>query len=175
MSLPQAMAGAADDIASSDKAGPGPGLSEREAARGLAADAVGLGGRTARSRDRAHDGKLNPVVVRDFERARAAAIEADRNPLWGPDHVEQQRDIGGAAFDRDADRAQRRRPADRHADHGPHLGDRTTIALADEFGTPFSYFLSMISAQTRSVYARENRFALRQRGPSGAVRNYSGQ
>jgi hypothetical protein len=168
--------------------------------------AVELLGR-AIARIEAHDDKLNAVVVRDFERARAAAIEADRalargergpllgvpmtvkecanvaglpttwgipgteripvtedavavtrlksagavvlgktnvprmladmqsynaiygttnnswdNPLWGPDHVEQQRDIGGAAFDRDADRAQRRRPADRHADHRPPSG-----------------------------------------------------
>jgi amidase len=39
--------------------------------------AVELLGR-AIARIEAHDDKLNAVVVRDFERARAAAIEADR-------------------------------------------------------------------------------------------------
>ena len=81
MSLPQAMAGAADDVAGSDKGGQ---AMDYRSARELAAllqtrqvSAVELLDR-AITRIEAHDGKLNAVVVRDFERARAAAIEADR-------------------------------------------------------------------------------------------------
>ncbi len=80
MSLPQAMAGAAD-VAGSDKGGQ---AMDYRSARELAAllqtrqvSAVELLDR-AIARIEAHDDKLNAVVVRDFERARAAAIEADR-------------------------------------------------------------------------------------------------
>jgi amidase len=81
MSLPQAMAGAADDSANIDKAGQ---AMDYRSASELAAllqarqvSAVELLDR-AIARIEAHDDKLNAVVVRDFERARAAAIEADR-------------------------------------------------------------------------------------------------
>ena len=81
MSLPQATAGAADDAAGSDKAAQ---ALDYRSARELAAllqrrqvSAVELLDR-AIARIEAHDGKLNAVVVRDFERARAAAMEADR-------------------------------------------------------------------------------------------------
>ena len=81
MSLPQAMAGAADDVAGSDKGGQ---AMDYRSARELAAllqtrqvSAVELLDR-AIARIEAHDDKLNAVVVRDFERARAAAMEADR-------------------------------------------------------------------------------------------------
>lgn len=81
MSLPQAMAGAADDVASSNKGGQ---AMDYRSARELAVllqtrqvSAVELLDR-AIARIEADDDKLNAVVVRDFERARAAAIEADR-------------------------------------------------------------------------------------------------
>jgi amidase len=55
------------------------------------------------SRIEAHDGALNAVVVRDFERARAAATEADRalargerRPLLGvPMTVKECNDVAG--------------------------------------------------------------------------------
>jgi len=81
MSLPQAMAGAADGKASRDKGGQ---ALDYRSARELVdllqtrqVSAVELLDR-AIARIEAHDGKLNAVVVRDFERARAAAFEADR-------------------------------------------------------------------------------------------------
>ena len=106
MSLPQAMAGAADDVASSDKTGQ---AMDYRSAKELAAllqtrqvSAVELLDR-AIARIEAHDDKLNAVVVRDFERARAAAIEADRalargerGPLLGvPMTVKEAYNVAG--------------------------------------------------------------------------------
>ena len=85
-SLPQGMAGAADQATSSDK---GAKAMDYQHAKQLIAllqsrqvSAVELTDR-AIARIEAHDGKLNAVVVRDFERARAAAIEADRRLARG--------------------------------------------------------------------------------------------
>lgn len=81
MSLPQGVTRAADDTASSKK---GSLALDYRTAKDLVAllqarqvSAVELLDRTI-ARIEAHDGKLNAVVVRDFERARAAAAEADR-------------------------------------------------------------------------------------------------
>jgi amidase len=81
MSLPQAIAGTADDVTSNDK---GDKAMDYRTAKELAAllrakqvSAVELTDR-AIARIETHDGKLNAVVVRDFDRARAAAIEADK-------------------------------------------------------------------------------------------------
>src|SRR5262245_13816171 len=106
MSLPQAMAGAADGIASRDKGGQ---ALDYRSARELVdllqtrqVSAVELLDR-AIARIEAHDGKLNAVVVRDFERARAAAFEADRalargehSPLLGvPMTVKEAFNVAG--------------------------------------------------------------------------------
>jgi amidase len=106
MSLPQAMAGAADDVASGDKGGQ---VMDYRSARELAAllqtrqvSGVELLDR-AIARIEAHDDKLNAVVVRDFERARAAAFEADRalargerSPLLGvPMTVKECANVAG--------------------------------------------------------------------------------
>ena len=84
--LPEGMAGAADQATSSDK---GAKAMDYQHAKQLIAllqsrqvSAVELTDR-AIARIEAHDGKLNAVVVRDFERARAAAIEADRRLARG--------------------------------------------------------------------------------------------
>jgi amidase len=81
MSLPQGFGRAADDAASSDKADL---AVDYQTAENLVAllqarqvSAIELVDR-AIARIEAHDGKLNAVVVRDFDRARAAAAEADR-------------------------------------------------------------------------------------------------
>jgi amidase len=81
MSLPQAMAGGTDQATSSDK---GAKAMDYQSAKELSAllrakrvTAVELTDR-AIARIEAYDGKLNAVVVRDFEGARAAAIEADK-------------------------------------------------------------------------------------------------
>src|SRR5712671_3681385 len=81
MSLPREVVRAADDAARNSKEGL---AVDYRAATDLIAllqtrqvSAVELLDR-AIARIEAHDGKLNAVVVRDFERARAAAIEADR-------------------------------------------------------------------------------------------------
>src|SRR5882762_6254679 len=81
MSLPREVVRAADDAARNSKEGL---AVDYRAATDLIAllqtrqvSAVELLDR-AIARIEAHDGKLNAVVVRDFERARAVAIEADR-------------------------------------------------------------------------------------------------
>src|SRR6266404_8388866 len=81
MSLPREVVRAADDAARNSKEGL---AVDYRAAKDLIAllqtrqvSAVELLDR-AIARIEAHDGKLNAVVVRDFERARAAAAEADR-------------------------------------------------------------------------------------------------
>jgi amidase len=104
VSLPQAIAGTADQPTSS-----GPKAMGYESAKELVAllrakrvSAVELTNR-AIARIEAHDGKLNAVVVRDFERARAAAIEADKalargegGPLLGlPMTVKECADVAG--------------------------------------------------------------------------------
>jgi amidase len=108
MSLPQAMAGAADDIASSDKGGQ---ALDYRSARELAdllqtrqVSAVELLDR-AIARIEARDGKLNAVVVRDFDRAKVAAVEADKvlargekRPLLGvPMTVKESFNVAGLA------------------------------------------------------------------------------
>src|SRR5580693_8135937 len=91
--LPEGMAGAADQATSSDKGAKAMDYQNAKQLIGLLqsrqVSAVELTDR-AIARIEAHDGKLNAVVVRDFERARAAAIEADgrlargeRAPLLG--------------------------------------------------------------------------------------------
>jgi amidase len=81
ISLPQAMAGGTDQAKSGDT---GAKALDYQSAKELSAllrakqlSAVELADR-AIARIEAYDGKLNAVVVRDFERARAAAIEADK-------------------------------------------------------------------------------------------------
>lgn len=81
MSLPLGLARAADDTASSNKADP---AVDYRTAKELVAllqarqlSATELVDR-AIARIEAHDGELNAVVVRDFDRARIAAAEADR-------------------------------------------------------------------------------------------------
>ncbi len=81
MSLPQGFVRAADDTASSNKADL---AVDCQTAKELVAllqsrqvSATELVDR-AIARIEAHDGKLNAVVVRDFDRARVAAAEADR-------------------------------------------------------------------------------------------------
>jgi amidase len=106
MSLPLDATRAADDGASSNKRG---SALDFQTAKNLVAQlqarqvsAVELLDR-AIARIEAHDGKLNAVVVRDFERARAAAIEADkalargeRRPLLGvPMTVKECANIAG--------------------------------------------------------------------------------
>src|SRR5215470_16891253 len=98
VSLPQAMAGSAGQATGSDKGAKAldSKATDYQSAKELLAllrakrvSAVELTDR-AIARIEAHDGKLNAVVVRDFERARASAIEADkalargeRRPLLG--------------------------------------------------------------------------------------------
>src|SRR5258708_35418866 len=81
MSLPREVVRAADDAARNSKGGL---AVDYRTAKDLVAllqarqvTAVELLDH-AMARIEAHDGKLNAVVVRDFERARAAAAEADR-------------------------------------------------------------------------------------------------
>jgi amidase len=83
LSLSQGATQAADDAAANDKGAPAPALDFRTA-RDLVAllqarqvSAAELTNR-AIARIEAWDSELNAVVVRDFERARAAAAEADR-------------------------------------------------------------------------------------------------
>src|SRR5262249_55776638 len=106
MSLPQDVTRAADDTASSNKKG----LSvDFRTTKDLVAllqarqvSAVELIDR-AIARIEAHNGKLNAVVVRDFERARAAAAESDkalargeRRPLLGvPMTVKESINVAG--------------------------------------------------------------------------------
>jgi amidase len=93
MSLPQHAAHAADDGAGNDKGGvAGDFRTTQELVallQALRVSAVELLDR-AIARIEAHDGRLNAVVVRDFDRAHAAAAEADkalargeRRPLLG--------------------------------------------------------------------------------------------
>jgi amidase len=105
-SLAPGAARAADDAAVGDKGGPT--LDFRTATELVAllqarqVSAVELLDR-AIARIEAHDGKLNAVVVRDFERARAAAAEADtalargeRRPLLGvPMTVKEAFNVAG--------------------------------------------------------------------------------
>jgi amidase len=106
MSLPQATAGAAEDAAASDRKGQT--MDYRSATELIALlqsrkiSAVELTDR-AIARIEAFDEKLNAVVVRDFERARAAALAADqvlargeRRPLLGlPMTVKECADVAG--------------------------------------------------------------------------------
>ena len=80
LSLPQGVAGAADETSSDRKDKAMDYLSAKELAALLRAKQVSAVELTDRAiaRIEAYDGKLNAVVVRDFERARAAAIEADK-------------------------------------------------------------------------------------------------
>jgi amidase len=106
MSLPPAIAAATDDAAQSNK---GAQTMDFRPAKELAAmlrakqvSSVELTDR-AIARIEAHDAKLNAVVVRDFERARAAATEADKalargeqRPLLGvPMTVKECADVAG--------------------------------------------------------------------------------
>src|SRR5215813_15313148 len=106
MSLPQGAARAADDAASGNKEG---FAMDYRTAKELVASlqarqvsAIELADR-AIARIEGHDGKLNAVVVRDFERARAAAAEADkalargeRRPLLGvPMTVKESINVAG--------------------------------------------------------------------------------
>jgi amidase len=108
MSIPQSVIRAADDAASSDKGGL---ALDYRTAKDLVAllqarqvSAIELTNR-AIARIEAHDDKLNAVVVRDFERARAAAAEADkalargdRRPLLGvPMTVKESANVVGLA------------------------------------------------------------------------------
>src|SRR5262245_10416258 len=111
VSLPQAMAGSADQATSSDKGAKAldSKATDYQSAKELLAllrakrvSAVELTDR-AIARIEANDGKLNAVVVRDFERARASAIEADKalargegGPLLGlPMTIKECADIAG--------------------------------------------------------------------------------
>jgi amidase len=106
LSLPQASAEAAGDAAGSEKGGPAMHYRNARELIGLLqsrqASAVELTDR-AIARIEAHDDKLNAVVVRDFERGRAAAIEADkalargeRAPLLGlPMTVKECANVAG--------------------------------------------------------------------------------
>ena len=80
LSLPQGVAGAADETNGDRKDEAMDYLSAKELAALLRAKQVSAVELTDRAiaRIEAYDGKLNAVVVRDFERARAAAIEADK-------------------------------------------------------------------------------------------------
>jgi amidase len=106
ISLPQGVTRAVDDTASSNRGGP---ALDFRTAKDLVAllqarqvSAVELLDR-AIARIEAYDGKLNAVVVRDFERAHAAAVEADealargdRRPLLGvPMTVKECANIAG--------------------------------------------------------------------------------
>jgi amidase len=106
MSLPQGVAPAADDTASSNK---GDLAMDYRTTKDLVAllqarqvTAVELVDRTI-ARIEAHDSKINAVVVRDFERARAAAADADsalargdRRPLLGvPMTVKESHNVAG--------------------------------------------------------------------------------
>jgi len=111
VSLPQAMAGSADQATGSDKGAKAldSKATDYQSAKELLAllrakrvSAVELTDR-AIARIEAYDGKLNAVVVRDFERARASAIEADKalargegGPLLGlPMTIKECADIAG--------------------------------------------------------------------------------
>jgi amidase len=106
MSLPSEIARAADDAARNNKGG---GALDYRSTKELVAllqarqvSAVELLDR-AMARIETYDGKLNAVVVRDFERARAAAAEADqtlargdRRPLLGvPMTVKESFNVAG--------------------------------------------------------------------------------
>jgi amidase len=105
LSLPQAVAGAADETSGDRKDKAMDYLSAKDLAALLSAKQVSAVELTDRAiaRIEAHDGKLNAVVVRDFERARAAAIEADKalargekGPLLGlPMTVKECADVAG--------------------------------------------------------------------------------
>src|SRR5580704_10516394 len=105
LSLPQGVAGAADETSGDRKDKDMDYLSAKDLAALLRAKQVSAVELTDRAiaRIEAHDGKLNAVVVRDFERARAAAIEADKalargekRPLLGlPMTVKECADVAG--------------------------------------------------------------------------------
>ena len=106
MSLPQGVARVVDDTA--DRNNGDPALDYRTASdlvgllQARQVSAIELADR-AIARIEGHDGKLNAVVVRDFERARAAAADADkalargeRRPLLGvPMTVKESHNVAG--------------------------------------------------------------------------------